>query len=115
MLQAVTIASSNEHQAANIHTIADRKPNLKTAMLSLIEEVKTELPLYESETFICGPKGSCIGCSKKLLELVDSELVYWEHSIARGEAPNFEELRRFGKLCNSVRRGLQRNGLLKKR
>ncbi|MEZ9871461.1 MULTISPECIES: hypothetical protein [unclassified Vibrio] len=102
-------------QAPSLKPITSKKPDLNSAMLNLIEEVKNELPLYESETFICGPKGNCSGCSKKLLEMVDSELMYWEHSISIGQGPNFEELRRFGKLCSSVRRGLERNGLVEKR
>lgn len=99
----------------SLKPITTKKPDLNSAMLNLIEEVKNELPLYESETFICGPKGNCSGCSKKLLEMVDTELMYWEHSISIGQGPNFEELRRFGKLCSSVRRGLERNGLVEKR
>ncbi|WCE30249.1 hypothetical protein PK654_02900 [Vibrio sp. SCSIO 43137] len=89
-----------------------KKPDCKTAMLQLIEQVKQELPLYESDTFICGPEGHCIGCPKKLLELVDSELTYWQHSIESGNVPNFEEISRFGKLCKNVRRGLVRNNLV---
>ncbi|MDH5913496.1 hypothetical protein L8R80_03270 [Vibrio splendidus] len=110
-----TTSSVIAAQAPSLKPLATKKPNLNLAMLSLIEEVKNELPLYESETFICGPKGNCSGCSKKLLEMVDSELMYWEHSISIGQGPNFEELRRFGKLCSSVRRGLERNGLVEKR
>ncbi|MEG3695109.1 hypothetical protein V5098_18450 [Vibrio coralliirubri] len=102
-------------QTTSLKPLTSKKPDLNSAMLNLIEEVKNELPLYESETFICGPKGNCSGCSKKLLEMVDSELMYWEHSISIGQGPNFEELRRFGKLCSSVRRGLERNGLVEKR
>lgn len=80
-------------------------------MLSIIQQVKQELPLYVPETFVCGSKGSCVGCPKKLLELVDSELTYWESAMERGITPQFDEIRRFGKMCNGVRRGLQRNGL----
>ncbi|MFA0088730.1 hypothetical protein BCU66_020775 [Vibrio sp. 10N.286.49.B1] len=87
------------------------KPNLKMATLDLIHQVKSTLPLYDESTFKCGPDSTCIGCPKKLLELVETEVSYWEHSLARGVTPNFEELRRFGKLCHSVRRGLIRNGL----
>ncbi|MCC4861930.1 hypothetical protein [Vibrio splendidus] len=110
-----TTSSVIASQALSLKPLATKKPNLNLAMLSLIEEVKNELPLYESETFICGPKGNCSGCSKKLLEMVDSELMYWEHNISIDQGPNFEELRRFGKLCSSVRRGLERNGLVEKR
>lgn len=81
-------------------------------MLAIIEQVKQELPLYAPETFVCGSKGNCVGCPKKLLELVDSELTYWESAMARGITPQFDEIRRFGKLCNGVQRGLRRNGLL---
>ncbi|AXN33408.1 hypothetical protein [Vibrio coralliilyticus] len=88
-----------------------KKPDRMSAMLSIIQQVKQELPLYAPETFVCGSKGNCVGCPKKLLELVDSELTYWESAMARGITPQFDEIRRFGKMCNGVRRGLQRNGL----
>ncbi|GIU02044.1 hypothetical protein [Shewanella algidipiscicola] len=88
------------------------KPDPKTAMLQLIEQVKQELPLTEPAHFVCGPEGSCIGCPKKLLELVDSELSYWETAIANGDTPRLGDISRFGKLCKNVRRGLIRSGVL---
>ncbi|ARC93643.1 hypothetical protein B6A42_17950 [Vibrio coralliilyticus] len=81
-------------------------------MLSIIQQVKQELPVYAPETFVCGSKGNCVGCPKKLLELVDSELTYWESAMERGITPQFDEIRRFGKMCIGVRRGLQRNDLV---
>lgn len=90
-----------------------KKPDRKSAMLQIIEQVKDEFPLYESDTFACGPDNSCQGCPKKLLELVDTELTYWESVIARGVTPDFDEITRFGKLCKNVRRGLVRNNVLK--
>lgn len=60
------------------------KPDRMSAMRNIIEQVKAELPLYESETFVCGPEGKCIGCPKKLLEMVDTELSYWESAMDRG-------------------------------
>ncbi|MFN3016928.1 hypothetical protein ACK1CN_13375 [Vibrio coralliilyticus] len=89
-----------------------KKPDRMSAMLFIIQQVKQELPLYAPETFVCGSKGSCVGCPKKLLELVDSELTYWESAMERGITPQFDEIRRFGKMCNGVRRGVQRNGLV---
>ncbi len=85
------------------------KPDRITAMLNIIERAKIELPLYEPDTFVCGQQGNCIGCPKKLLELVDSDLSYWQHAIKQGVIPNFDEIRRFGKLCTNVKRGLIRN------
>lgn len=85
------------------------KPDRMTAMQQLIDEVKATLPIYAPETFVCGPQGSCLGCPKKLFEMVESELCYWESALRRGVIPQFDEIRRFGKLCLSVRRALLRN------
>ncbi|TOI57433.1 hypothetical protein CGI58_00105 [Vibrio parahaemolyticus] len=87
------------------------KPDRMTAMRNIIDQVKAELPIYEPETFVCGPEGQCIGCPKKLLEMVDSELSYWESAMERGIVPQFDEIRRFGKMCMNVRRGLVRNNV----
>lgn len=94
------------------YSIMDKKPDLKTAMQQLIAQVKTELPLYEPSTFICGTNTDCIGCPKKMLEMVDTELCYWESAMKKGNIPKFDELRQFGKLCKSVRKMLVRNNLI---
>jgi len=47
-----------------------------------------------------------------MLELVDSELCFWESALKQGRIPKFDELRRFGKLCQSVHRNLVRNKIL---
>lgn len=86
------------------------KPNLIEAMQNIIDDVKHQFPLYDEDTFVCGPDNSCQGCPKKLMELVDSDLTYWEHQVQRGIAPTFDELNRFGKMCKNVRRALVRNG-----
>ena len=86
-----------------------RKPDRITAMQQIIDAVKLEFPLYQEDTFKCGPDNSCVGCPKKLMELVDSDLSYWQHQINRGEQPTFDDLYRFGKLCKNVRRSLVRN------
>jgi len=90
----------------------NRKPDRKTAMMQIIERVRADFPLDAPETQICGT--TCVGCPKKLLELVDSEMMYWESNIEGGEAPNLGEISRFAKLCKNVRRGLIRNGLMEK-
>ncbi|MDV6250419.1 hypothetical protein RXX31_03860 [Vibrio sp. EA2] len=68
-----------------------------------------EFPLYNEDTFKCGTDNSCIGCPKKLMELVDSELSYWQHQLNRGISPTFDEIYSFGKMCKNVRRALVRN------
>ncbi|MGB5122132.1 MAG: hypothetical protein WBO13_14165 [Vibrio fluvialis] len=86
------------------------KPDRLTAMQQIIDAVQQEFPLYQQDTFVCGPNNTCVGCPKKLMELVDSELSYWQHQVKRGLSPSFDELNRFGKLCKNVRRALVRNG-----
>ncbi|UJF17581.1 hypothetical protein L0B53_02090 [Vibrio sp. SS-MA-C1-2] len=85
------------------------KPDTQTAMADIIIQVKAAFPLYEEDTFVCGPDNNCIGCPKKLLELVDTEVCYWESALERGVIPNFDDIYRFTKLCKNVHRGLVRN------
>ncbi|MCE9678285.1 hypothetical protein LZP69_03625 [Shewanella sp. AS1] len=91
---------------------ASIKPDRRTAMLRLMAQVREALPLTEPETFICGPKGDCIGCSKKLLELIDSELSYWQAALDNGEVPQLGEISRFAKLAKNVHRALVRSGVI---
>ncbi|KXU80301.1 hypothetical protein JD499_10570 [Aeromonas enteropelogenes] len=79
-------------------------------MQQIIDAVKQEFPLYQADTFKCGPDNTCIGCPKKLMELVDTELCYWQYQISRGIPPTFDELSSFGKMCRNIRRALVRNG-----
>ncbi len=88
----------------------NRKPDRTNAMLNLITEVRADFPFTVPEANICGI--SCIGCPKKLLELVDTELCDWQQKITDGTIPNFGEIARLAKLCKNVRRGLKRNGLV---
>ena len=78
----------------------------------IIEQVKQELPLYDSDTFVCGPDNSCIGCPKKLMELLESEVSYWECALERGDSPDFDDISRFGKMCRNIKRGLVRNNIV---
>lgn len=87
-----------------------QKPDRKTAMLNIIELVKADFPFDAPEAQICGD--TCVGCPRKLIELVEGELLYWESYVERGGIPNFSEIASFAKLCKNVRRGLVRNGIL---
>ncbi len=81
-------------------------------MQQIIDEVKKQFPLYNEDTFTCGIDNTCIGCPKKLMEMVDSELSYWQHQLDRGIPPGFDDIRRFGKMCKNVHRALMRNNRL---
>ena len=86
------------------------KPDRQTAMLNIIELVRDDFPFNAPESQICGD--TCVGCPKKLLELVDTEITHWEGAIENGEQPTFDEIARFGKLCKNSRRSLVRNGVI---
>ena len=86
-----------------------KKPDRITAMQQIIDAVKDEFPRYNEDTFKCGTDNSCVGCPKKLMELVDSELSYWQYQLNRGISPTFDEIYSFGKMCKNVRRALVRN------
>ena len=88
------------------------KPNTSDAMRNIITEVKQVFPFDAPQSRICGD--TCVGCPKKLLELVETEIDYWQFQLDKGEVPTFDELNRFGKLCKNVKRGLVRNGILEK-
>lgn len=87
------------------------KPDRKTAMRILIKQVRDDFPFSMPEAQICA--GKCVGCPKKLLELVDTELSDWEYRLGSDvdEMPTFADIRCLAKLCTNVRRGLVRNGL----
>ncbi|ARD20888.1 MULTISPECIES: hypothetical protein [Shewanella] len=92
----------------------NKKPDRITAMQQIMTQVKATFPLTEPDTFVCGPEGNCQGCPKKLLELVDSEISYWEAAIEHGNTPQLGDISRFAKLCKNVKRGLDRNGVIEK-
>jgi len=87
-----------------------QKPDCTSAMKNLIIEVRNDFPFNVPEANICGI--SCIGCPKKLLEIVDTELCEWEAKLSNGVVPKLGEISRLGKLCKNVRRGLKRNDLV---
>jgi hypothetical protein len=88
-----------------------RKPDRISAMKQLIVQVKQAFPLDSADIFRCGPANNCVGCPKKLLDIVDSEISYWEAAIAQGVMPSLGDISRFGKLCKNVSRGLNRNNI----
>ncbi|WP_371878040.1 hypothetical protein [Ferrimonas sp. SCSIO 43195] len=79
-------------------------------MTQLIQQARDAFPFGVPEAELCG--GKCIGCPKKLLELVDTELCDWETRLEQGEVPKLGDVSRLGKLCRNVHRGLKRNGVV---
>ncbi|MDY7115538.1 hypothetical protein RAN53_04205 [Halomonas sp. SSL-5] len=86
------------------------RPDLGTAMHRLIREMRTRVPFATPEASLC--RGPCRGCSKKLLEFLDTELEEWEDRLEEGEVPRFGDLKRLEKLATKVMAALRRNGLI---
>ncbi|MCE2594370.1 hypothetical protein K6Y31_06040 [Motilimonas cestriensis] len=88
------------------------KPSCEQVLQEVIAKVKAEFPFHAPESSICSDH--CEVCTKKLLELVEMEIIGWQTRLYQGDKPNFAELNQFVKLCKNVRRALVRNGLLVK-
>ncbi|WP_254276876.1 hypothetical protein [Halomonas sp. 3H] len=86
------------------------RPDIRTAMLNLIQEIRTQVPFDTPEASLC--RGPCKGCSKKLLEFLDTELEEWEGRLEEGEVPRFGDLTRLERLARKVLAALRRNGLI---
>lgn len=83
------------------------KPNTQVAMQLLINKVKSTIPLTLNEAQMC--QGECLGCSKKMLEMLDSELSYWEHS---DDTPSLKDLKSIENIGRRTYKILKRNKLV---
>ena len=96
--------------AESINAERCAKPDRVDAMNNLITQVRNVFPFAVPEAEICA--GKCVGCPKKLLEIVDTELCDWEVKLTNGEIPSFGDIAKLGKLCKNIHRGLKRNNLV---
>ncbi|MDT3275390.1 hypothetical protein Q4Q54_18205 [Shewanella sp. SP2S2-4] len=83
------------------------KPNTQIAMQSLINQIKATIPLNLEEAQLC--QGQCLGCSKKMLEMLDAEISYWQYSDA---IPSLKDLKNLEKIAQRTYKILKRNQLL---
>ena len=86
------------------------KPDTRTAMYNLIQEIKAAVPLELDAEEIC--QDGCQGCSSKLLEYLQSELVGWELRLEQGEIPNFGDISRLATTGRRIHTTLQKNGVI---
>lgn len=83
------------------------KPNTQIAMQNLINQIKATIPLNLEEAQLC--QGQCLGCSKKMLEMLDAEISYWQYSDA---IPSLKDLKNLEKIGQRTYKILKRNQLL---
>ncbi|WP_296805183.1 hypothetical protein [Thiocapsa sp.] len=86
------------------------KPDTRTALRQLIEQVRAAIPFEAAQARACS--GDCSGCSQKLLDYLEGELAAWEQRLAEGERPSLADLSRLAKTARKIHRVLVRNGNL---
>ncbi|WP_200331108.1 hypothetical protein [Thiocystis violacea] len=79
-------------------------------MRELIAQVRAAIPFESAEAQLCS--GVCNGCSRKLLEYLDTELEDWERRLAQGEKPGLDDFSRLIRTSRKIHRVLERNGLV---
>ncbi|TNF37916.1 MAG: hypothetical protein EP315_01940 [Gammaproteobacteria bacterium] len=87
------------------------KPDTVTAMHHLIRQVRDTLPFNLPDAYVCSD--DCNGCSLKLLEFLDMELMEWENRLAAGYKPNFGDLNKMARMSKKIYRVMEQNGLVK--
>ncbi|WP_305857358.1 hypothetical protein [Balneatrix alpica] len=86
------------------------KPRTVLAMQQLIKQVRQAVPFETPVSVLC--TGVCHGCSKKLLDYLDLELLEWEQRLSQGEVPSLGDIQRLGKTSQKIYRVLAKNGLV---
>ena len=86
------------------------KPNTSTAMQTLITQIKTALPFEKPEHEICA--GKCVGCPKKMLEYIGSDLDYYQCQLNNAQIPTLGEISNLARIATKVHRNMARNSLV---
>jgi hypothetical protein len=86
------------------------KPDTSKAMQLLIEQIQAHFPFDKPEAEICA--GKCIGCPKKTLEFLATEVDYWQAKLDANEPPLLGDISRLALLGRKAHRSLVRNNLL---
>ena len=79
-------------------------------MHQLIAQIREAIPFALSPEQMCD--GECRGCSLKLVEFLDSELISWEMRLRDGEKPDLLALSRLARTAKRIHKVLERNGII---
>lgn len=92
-------------------TIAQRKPNTIVAMQQLLDSIRSNIPFGLKEADMC--QGICRGCSKKMIEMLDTEVSQWQVDLDNETAvPTLSDLAFLEKLARRTLKVLKRNDLI---
>ena len=86
------------------------KPKTPVAMQQLIQQVRETLPFGLPQGHVCADE--CKGCSLKLLDYLDLELIDWENRLQQGDVPGLGDIQRVAKISRRIYKVLDRNGVL---
>ena len=86
------------------------KPDTLLAMQNLIKQIKSAIPFDLGKIDAC--PDNCRGCSVKLIDFLEVEIVDWEYRLENNEAPNFEDLDKLAKTAKKIHRVLISNNLI---
>jgi len=98
------------HQRRSIDNRQIVKPKTPAAMQQLIQQVRETLPFNMPQAYVCADE--CKGCSLKLLEFLDLELMDWEDRLQRGEVPGLKDIQHMAKISQRIYKVLDKNGVL---
>ncbi|MCO4758931.1 MAG: hypothetical protein KC477_12990 [Oceanospirillaceae bacterium] len=93
-----------------VERASSRKPDTATAMNNLIGQVREAIDFNMPISRLCD--GPCTGCSKKLLEFLDTELEEWEYKLSQNESPNFGDIQALAKTSKKIYTVLKKNGIV---
>ena len=86
------------------------KAKTPAAMLQLIQQVREALPFGVPQGYVCADE--CKGCSLKLLDYLDLELMAWEDRLQQGDVPGLADIQRLEKVSRKVYKVLDKNAVL---
>jgi len=86
------------------------KPNTSIAMQRLIEQIQSALPFEMPEHEICA--GKCVGCPKKMLEYIGSELDHYQCQLNNEIHPTLGEISDLARIAKKVHRNMAKNSLV---
>jgi len=86
------------------------KPDAKTAMTLLLQQINDSFPFAMPEAEICA--GKCTGCPKKVLEYLSSEVDYYQAQLDDQQTPLLGDISRLALVAKKSYRSLARNKLV---
>ncbi|PIP81040.1 MAG: hypothetical protein COW84_01980 [Gammaproteobacteria bacterium CG22_combo_CG10-13_8_21_14_all_40_8] len=86
------------------------KPVPKEAMQILIHQIRRVIPFNAPESSLC--TGPCQGCSKKLIEYLDSEICFWQLQLNNDIVPKLGDINKLARTAKKIKKVLTINGFI---